>query len=65
MTEKGQQNKFGICLFYVIFLFGFLLGGGVVRVGMEILNTKGFEWFILVVLVFLLSPIAYLYIREE
>ena len=62
--EKDSQKKLGFWLHYLTFIFSFLIGAAVVRIGMEMLNRNSFEWFILVVIIIVLSPIAYLFIKE-
>jgi len=66
---KLQQNldfekRFGFWLHYLAFLFGFLFGGAVVKMGVELLSRSDFEWYILLVVVIVLLPVPYYLLRK-
>jgi hypothetical protein len=51
-------------LLYVVFLFSFLIGGALVRVGTELLSKTAFDWYLLIIVVIALSPIVFLFLKE-
>lgn len=66
MYLKGKdKNNLVVWLYYSVFLFGFFLGGGLIRIGMELLNEKHFEYFLLVILSTTLAPIFIYFVSKK
>lgn len=61
LQQEEDSQKYLPWLLYIVFLLSFLWGAGIVRVGMELLNEKAFDWFIMIIIIIVLLPFIYLF----
>ena len=61
--EQSKDKKPMYYLLYVVFIFSFLIGGTLVRVGTELLSKTAFDWYLFIIVVISLSPIVFQFLK--
>lgn len=64
-TAQDNERKMLPWVLYLVFFLSFIIGAGVISIGIYNLNGQLLDWFILIIIIVLLSPIVYLLIKDS